>query len=61
MFDFHLKKKENFFVIIFFQATHANEVDRIRIGKMIDAYVEKYRAIRQHNTSITSTTSNMNG
>ncbi|CAM4897708.1 unnamed protein product [Rotaria socialis] len=36
------------------KATHANEVDRKRIGKMIDAYIEKYRTIRQHNTTKTS-------
>ncbi len=47
--------------MICYQATHANEVDRVRIGKMIDAYVEKYRATRQHNTKKKSTTSNVNG
>ncbi|CAF0936998.1 unnamed protein product [Rotaria sordida] len=36
------------------KATHANEVDRARISKMIDAYVQKYRTIRQHNSSKTS-------
>ncbi|CAF3836909.1 unnamed protein product [Rotaria magnacalcarata] len=33
------------------KATHTNEVDQIRISKMIDAYIEKYRTIRQHNTT----------
>ncbi len=47
--------------MIYFQATHANEVDHVRICKMIDAYVEKYQTVRQHNTSKTSTTSNING
>jgi hypothetical protein len=42
---------EKIIICILFQATHANEVDRVRIGKMIDAYVEKYRTLRQHNTS----------
>ncbi|CAF2969972.1 unnamed protein product [Rotaria sp. Silwood2] len=36
------------------KATHANEVDRIRISKMIDAYVQKYRTIRHQNISKTS-------
>ncbi|CAF1300387.1 unnamed protein product [Rotaria sp. Silwood1] len=36
------------------KATNANEVDRVRISKMIDAYVQKYRTIRQHNISKTS-------
>lgn len=37
------------------KATSANEVDRVRIGKMVDAYVEKYRLIHEHKNSKTVT------
>jgi len=39
---------------------HANEVDRIRISIMTDAYVDKYRKLHKRTASKISTISNGN-
>ena len=56
-----LKYVEPFFFLycfigsVFLQATQANEIDRVRIGKMVNAYVEKYRLLRQKLSQASST------